>query len=199
MDLLACSTSTYEALAAALGLVNQVLTIRRNPMCWPVGIASVAIYVLVFRDAGLYSDMLLQFVYIALQVYGWIYWLRPPAGAKFVPIRRMSARGWSILAVVVLAGMLVLGTGMRQVPGASFPYIDAGTTMLSLSGQWLQARKVLESWLVFIAANLVYIGVYAAKSLCFTIALFSVLTVLAAFGYRGWYRAYRYERNAATA
>ena len=34
--------------------------------------------------------------------------------------------------------------------------------------QVLQARKVLESWLIFIAANLFFIAIYLTKGLCLT-------------------------------
>jgi nicotinamide mononucleotide transporter len=62
---------------------------------------------------------------------------------------------------------------------------------LSLVAQWLQARKVLEAWLIFIAGNLLFIGIYAAKGLYITIGLFVVLTVMAALGYLAWRTAYR--------
>ncbi|MBN3820619.1 nicotinamide mononucleotide transporter, partial [Paraburkholderia sp. Se-20369] len=51
------------------------LTAKRRMLCWPVGLASVALYGWIFFDAKLYSDMLLQGAFAVLQVYGWRRWL----------------------------------------------------------------------------------------------------------------------------
>lgn len=51
------------------------LTAKRRMLCWPVGLASVALYGWIFFDAKLYSDMLLQGAFAVLQVYGWQRWL----------------------------------------------------------------------------------------------------------------------------
>ncbi|MSQ19049.1 MAG: nicotinamide riboside transporter PnuC [Betaproteobacteria bacterium] len=184
-------THRIEAAATLLGLVNQWLTIRRNIYCWPVGIASVVLFAAVFLDARLYSDLLLQGVYVALQAYGWHAWLRGGPGSSPLPIRRLPAIDyWRVpLLIVVVAAML--GSLMRLATDASLPYVDASATTLSLVAQWLQARKVLEAWIIFIAGNLLFIGIYAAKGLYITIGLFVVLTVMAALGYRSWQTAYR--------
>ena len=65
-----------EAAGAALGLLNLWLTRQQNILCWPVGIACVLFYAFVFYEARLYSDTLLQLVYVALQAYGWGLWAR---------------------------------------------------------------------------------------------------------------------------
>ena len=51
------------------------LTAKRRMLCWPVGLASVALYGWIFFDAKLYSDMLLQGAFAVLQVYGWRRWI----------------------------------------------------------------------------------------------------------------------------
>jgi nicotinamide mononucleotide transporter len=69
---------------------------------------------------------------------------------------------------------------------ADLPYVDAVPAALSMAASWLQARKVLQSWLLFIVANLLFIGIYAVKGLHVTIALYLVSTALAVHGYLAW-------------
>ncbi|MDP0995797.1 nicotinamide mononucleotide transporter family protein, partial [Klebsiella pneumoniae] len=47
------------------------LTAQRVRWCWPVSVVAVLLYAWIFFDVKLYSDMLLQLVFAALQGYGW--------------------------------------------------------------------------------------------------------------------------------
>ena len=175
-----------------LGLANQWLTVRQNILCWPIGIASVVLYVFVFYDAKLYSDVLLQGIYVCLQLYGWRNWLRLRSGDSAVlsrrrlPVTQLGAQGWIIVTAILISGTTLLGSVMARYTDAAMPVPDALATTLSLTAQWLQARKVLESWLVFIVANGLFIAIYWTKGLYVTIGLFTVLTVLAVVGFLQW-------------
>ena len=50
--------------------------------------------------------------------------------------------------------------------------------------------KILENWIVWIAANLVYIPLMFARGLPFTAIQYTVFTVLAVQGYRSWKRSW---------
>lgn len=63
--------SWIEFTASGFGLACVWLTVRRHIACWPTGLVMVALYIVVFHQARLYSDMLLQMVYVVLQLYGW--------------------------------------------------------------------------------------------------------------------------------
>jgi hypothetical protein len=45
-----------EAVALALGIAC-VLNVRQNMWCWPTGLVQVVLYIEIFYDARLYSDM----------------------------------------------------------------------------------------------------------------------------------------------
>lgn len=157
----------------------------------------MALYGFVFFDARLYSDLLLQSCYIALQSYGWWHWSRVRghgtgaiAPRRLLHVSRLAAWGWLGVASAVLVLTGALGGAMARWTDASFPYWDASATALSLVAQSLQALKVLESWIVFITANAIFIALYAAKGLYATIVLFAVLTAMAVLGYFRWREAY---------
>src|ERR671912_542607 len=65
-----------EIAAALLGVINVLLVVRRSIWNYPFGIAMVALYFLVFWDAKLYSDALLQIFFVLIQLYGWRAWTR---------------------------------------------------------------------------------------------------------------------------
>jgi nicotinamide mononucleotide transporter len=177
-----------EAAGSALGLLNLWLLRRQSMLCWPVGSACVLCFAVVFFEARLYSDAMLQGIYVALQAWGWWLWARGGVVGQTSQwrIARLSWRGWVSALAATAAGAAALGTTMAHFTRADLPYLDATATAISLAAQVLQARKVLESWLVFIAGNLLFIGIYLAKSLHLTAMLFVVSTVLAVSGYLVW-------------
>jgi len=60
--------------------------------------------------------------------------------------------------------------------------------VLSLIAQWLMARKILESWVFWIAVDALAIGLYAVKGLYPTTALYTVFLALAITGFFQWKR-----------
>jgi nicotinamide mononucleotide transporter len=180
-----------EIAGTVLGLLNLWLTIRQNIWCWPVGIACVVCFAAVFFQVRLYSDLLLQFVYVLVQLYGWWFWVEH--GHKGVrstyKVSVLSRTQLMFYSIAIAACALGLGRLMANFTNAELPYLDALPTAISMAAAWMQARKVLQSWLFFILGNILFIGVYASKGLYVTIALYVVSTILAAFGYANWLRS----------
>ncbi len=85
--------SPLELFAASLGAIAVYLTVRQNPWCWPIGLVMVALYAWIFFEVKLYSDMLLQMVYAALQLYGWWQWTRGGQDHDGRSVSRLNAAG----------------------------------------------------------------------------------------------------------
>jgi len=177
-----------EKIAVAAGLANVYLTVRQNIWCWPVGVVMVSLYIYIFFQAKLYSDAGLNVFFLVMQFYGWYEWTRGPVehARSLRPVTRLSRRGGIVTIAGVLAGTVVLGTGMHQHTDAALPYPDAFTTMLSVFAQFLMTRKILENWTLWMIADVIYIGVYLIKSLYWTAGLYVVFLVLCLQGYREW-------------
>ncbi len=189
----------FEITAACFGLLCVWLVIRQNIWCWPTGLVMVTLYIVIFYQARLYSDMGLQVVYIVLQVYGWWYWLRGGREAQPPPVTRLSRGGWLLWPAVALAGTAILGFTMHRYTDADLPYPDAATTVLSLIAQYLMARKILESWLAWIIVDVLAIGIYLAKELYPTAVLYAVFLVLATLGLIAWTRSIQARSATAAA
>lgn len=181
--------NVLEAVAVAFGLACVVLTIRQNVWCWPAGLVQVALYIVIFYEVKLYSDLLLHVVYVGLQLYGWYHWLHGGREGAALPVTRLPRRArtaWTLAALVATAGW---GHLMATYTDAALPYPDAFTTVFSLVAQWLMARKRLESWWFWIAVDIVAIGVYTTRGLALTAGLYAVFLVLAIGGLVAWRRA----------
>ncbi len=190
--------SPLEILGTVLGIAGVWLMIRQNVWGWPVGLVQVALYAVVFFQAKLYSDTLLQVVFFAIQAYGWYHWLRGAGraatdlgrgDAPVLPVTRMSARAVFCWVASGAVGTAIWGELMRRETDAALPHWDAFILVFSLLAQWLQARKRLECWAGWMIVNIVAIGVYWAKDLRLTSGLYAIFFALAVAGHIAWKRS----------
>lgn len=186
-----------EAIAVLAGLLSVWLLLRQSILCWPAGLLQVCLYLFIFHEARLYSGVVLQAIYVATHLYGWLHWWRAQAdGLPVSRLRRGEGLAWLLLT---LAGSAAWGAGMSRVAAAA-PYPDAFIAVCSLAAQWLMVRKKLENWLFWIAVDLVAIALYWQQGLHLTTLLYLVFLLLSCAGFRSWRRellaregAYRQE------
>ena len=178
-----------ELVAVVLTLAAVYLTTRQNIWCWPLGMASVTLYALVFHQARLYADMGLQGLYFALAVYGWWAWRHGGEDHAELEVSLTSSRARVVLAAIgVLAG-ITLGQILNRFTDASLPFMDSILTSFSIIAQWMQTRKRLEAWLVWLAVDVFYVGLFLYKGLYPTAGLYAIFLYLAVLGFVEWRRS----------
>jgi nicotinamide mononucleotide transporter len=187
-----------ESIAALFGVVSVYLSVRQNIWSWPTAIVNVGLYTLVFHGSRLYADMGLQVVYIVISFYGWYQWLYGGKNRTELEVSRTRRRLGILLVGIGAASALVLGTALHRTTNAALPYLDSATTSASLVAQWMMTKKLLENWVVWVAVDVVYIGMFIYKSLYVTALLYLVFLVLSVMGYRQW-KATLHEPVLATA
>src|SRR3954466_4056015 len=189
--------SPLEIAAVVFGLLSVIFTIRQSIWCWPTGLVNVILYVLIFYGAALYSDVVLQVIYVPLQLYGWYHWLRGNRKGPDLPITRLPAFAACIWTTVAANLIAIDGYIMHRYFNAALPWWDAAIAVLSLIAQYLLARKVLDNWLIWIAVDILALGVYTAKGLYLTTGLYGIYLILATLGLIAWIRSFHKQKNRA--
>ena len=64
--------------------------------------------------------------------------------------------------------------------------MDSALTTFSIAAQWMQTRKLLEAWLVWITVDVFYVGMFLYKGLYPTAGLYTVFLYLAVRGFIQW-------------
>jgi nicotinamide mononucleotide transporter len=186
-----------EIIGTVLGIVGVALMIRQNVWGWPVGLVQVTVSAWLFFEAKLYSDVLLQACFFAIQAYGWLHWVRP-GGPKVgpmdghvpLPVTRLRAASMGIWVLIGVLLTAAWGELMRRATDASLPHWDAFILVFSLIAQWWQAQKRLECWAGWMLVNVVAVGVYWAKDLQLYAGLYAVFFVMAVGGHVKWRRSW---------
>jgi nicotinamide mononucleotide transporter len=189
--------SLLEAISFVTGAICVWLTVRESAWNFPLGLINVATFAFVFLRTGLLADAGLQVVYIILTLVGWYMWLW--GGKQFTALRvsRVGLLEFSIVLASCLSITAILWKVVTFAGGVS-PFFDAITTALSLCAQWLLNRKRLENWFFWMAADLIYIPLYAYKHLYLTSILYATFLLMCLMGIWQWQTTWRAQREGAT-
>jgi nicotinamide mononucleotide transporter len=170
------------------GAICVWLVVRQNIWNFPLGLLNVAAYAWIFYEYRLYADAGLQVIYFALNLAGWYLWLFGGKDRTALKVSRISVREIVLTALGIAASTLALRWVLIKV-GGSAPFWDALTASISLAAQWLQSRKKLECWHLWILADLIYVPLYVTRDLNLTALLYAVFLGLATMGLLAWRKA----------
>lgn len=178
--------SPLETTAAILGFLCVYLAARQSILNFPVAIAATALYIFIFFEAKLYSDMILQFFFIGFQVYGWYHWLHGRKDSEELPVTKNPMSENLVWFLIGTFGSVFVGFIMISYTDASFPFLDSIILVFSLIAQWMLSVKKIENWILWIAIDALAIGIYYAKELHPTSILYALYLILAVIGYFQW-------------
>jgi nicotinamide mononucleotide transporter len=124
-----------------------------------------------------------------MQFYGWWRWLRGgPQQHNDLPVTTLRLLPCLFLIGINVPMTLALGYGMG-LAGAQLSYADALATSMSIIAQFLMARKQIESWIFWIAVNLLYVAyILPSQKLYATCGLYAILLAMAVMGLIQWFK-----------
>ena len=178
------------------GAISVWLAVRQDPWNWPMGVANAVCFLVLFWEARLYGDMALQVLFIAICLLGWYRWLFGGPEHSRLRVTHITTREAIVYTFLGISATAVFTPYLRSVGDAS-PLLDALTTVLSVEAQYLMTRKVIEHWWVWMAADILYIYLYASRHLYLTSVLYVVFFAMCVVGWRDWQRDIAAQEAAA--
>lgn len=189
-----------EAIGTFFSLLCVALVVKENLWCWPTGILGVSFLGWAFFTYGLYSTALLHLVYfLPIQFHGWWAWLQGENDTR--PVSWLKPR---VAAGIVLLGILLPALGWSLVIGdistflgqaaPIFPLWDALILWMSISAQLLMNFKKVESWILWIAIDIIAIPLYALSGMWMVSVLYGIFLVLATKGLLDWIKSEKGSR-----
>lgn len=180
------SNNWIEFIATITGILGVWLTTRQNILCWPIGIISVTLSMIVFFQSKLYYDTVLQVFYFILGVYGWHNWYYKKDSNNKLKVTTLKKTQLFYYILIAIVLVLIFGYLSQTYTDSSLPYWDAFTTTGGIIATVWMARKVIDNWLAWILINTANVGIYFYKDLYFFTFLYFVYIVLALVGYLSW-------------
>ncbi len=186
-----------ELIAVLNSLACTCLYAKQKSTGWPLGYLSLILYGYLFFKAGLYANMTLQFIFIALQSYGW--WQRSVDKSKenVLEITHLTPKLAIKLITLVIIFTILISSILKTNSHAALVTLDAFLMVSCLTNQWLLAQKILENWLIWLVIDTGYIILFAEKHLYLSAMLYTVYLVIAMYAYVTWKHQYDGEARIA--
>ncbi|WP_291127917.1 nicotinamide riboside transporter PnuC [Flavobacterium sp. UBA7682] len=179
-----------ELVAIFFGLVSVWFAKKDNIWVFPTGIINTAIYVYLLFKWSLLGDMMINFYYVVMSVYGWYHWTRKKDDVVEFPISRMNTaeKKWSVVIfTLTIAFVVVVYTFFDKFTHWT-TYVDTFVTGIFFVGMWLMAKRKIENWILWIIGDIISIPMYFAKGYSFTSIQYLIFTIIAIYGYLEWKR-----------
>ena len=177
-----------EAIAFVFGIASVVYSKKENILVYPVGLVATVITAYLLYKAQYFGDMMMNFYYSVMSIYGWWNWSRKKDNKKVIPISRTTFLE-KIIGVLLVIITMVITYEVYEYFGYQIKpenYIDIFTSGIFFTGMWYMAKKKIENWILWIFADLITVPLYAYRGLGMLSLQYLIFTILAVQGYLAW-------------
>jgi nicotinamide mononucleotide transporter len=188
-----------EAFAFVFGIMSVWYAKKENILVYPTGLICTVITVYLLYISEYFGDMMMNFYYSVMSIYGWWNWSRKKENKVLVPISRTTTKEKQIGVLLFILTMIVTYFVYKgfdytlQIPN----YIDIVTSGIFFTAMWYMANKKLENWTLWIIADIVTIPLYAYRGLGMLSLQYLIFTILAIQGYIAWKKNLDNNRQTA--
>jgi nicotinamide mononucleotide transporter len=172
--------SALELSAVITSFTAVLLGARGVRMTWPWYLISASLYAIFFYQVDLIASALLQFVFIAAAIWGWLGWKK----SGVLP-RYMNNKERAIWLSALVASWLITAPALENI-GAAATLPDSFLLVSSTLAQAVMVLQRNETWIAWIVIDIFGTYHYANQGYWFTALLYGVFTVIAFIGLKRW-------------
>lgn len=175
LELISVLTSLLAVYLGALGV----------RITWPWWLLSSALYAIFFYKVNLYASAILQFVFIAAALWGWLGW--KPSGVEPRYMRNSERALWF---VAMMGSWIALAPALKDI-GAAATWPDSFLLVSSTVAQIVMVLQRNETWILWFVIDGFGTWHYCHQGYWFTGILYGVFTIIAVFGWMRWLKITR--------
>lgn len=169
------------------------LIIYRLRIAWIFGIlgSAISIYLFLLPSVRLYSEAILYSYYVIIGIYAWVTWGKVSDTKNTILLERRSYQYHIKIILIGITLTICLGFLFSTYSNANNPYMDSFSTIFSFIATYLQAKKILSSWVYWIILNLFSIYLYLLRGLdIYSIQMF-IYFIGSIWGFYNWKKIYK--------
>jgi len=187
-------TTWVEWFGVFFSVIQVLLAQRNNINNYLFGIAGIVLAMYVKFHAKLYAEFALDFYYLIMSVYGWIFWKYGKQQSE-TPISFASKNEWLKAVIIVGVAFTLFFVFLTGFTDSDVPFLDSIVTAFAWAGMWLMAKRKIENWIFLNISNFIAVPLLIHKELYLFAGLTAFLFIVAIFGYRNWYRLIKNQQN----
>lgn len=187
-------TTWVEWFGVFFSVIQVLLAQRNNINNYLFGIAGIVLAMYVKFHAKLYAEFALDFYYLIMSVYGWIFWKYGKQQSE-TPISFSTKNEWLKAVIIVGVAFTLFFVFLTGFTDSDVPFLDSIVTAFAWAGMWLMAKRKIENWIFLNISNFIAVPLLIHKELYLFAGLTAFLFIVAIFGYRNWYRLIKTQQN----
>lgn len=186
--------SLLEAFGVVFFAWSVWLLAENNALGWWVSLIGVALYIVIFYQARLYGEILIQAFFFVTGIQGIYLWLKGGEGSSEKPISKVSQRVVFISVIAAIVCFFILRLVLIKLNGAA-PIWDAATTVIAFVAQIYLINRWIENWYLWIVVDIIYLPLYLSRGLYFTSVMYAFLLILSIQGLLNFKRLYHSQAD----
>ncbi len=184
-----------EILTFFFGVWSVFLAKKQSIHTFQVGLLATSITVYLLFLAGYYGDMVINFYYSIMSIFGWYKWRKGSFCETELAISRTNFRqkilGFVLFLITMLVVILVYKFFDFKI--ATENYFDIFTSGIFFTAMWFMALKKIENWTLWILGNAIVVPLYAFKGLYILAIEYIIFTILAILAYFEWKKILKHQ------
>lgn len=183
-----------QAIGTLFGVAQVVLARQNKVNNYLFGIVGILISIYVRYRSRLYGDILLDLYYLAMSIYGWVYW-KYGKHQEQTPITYADSRDHTKAVGIVIGCFGLMAYWLNFHTNSDVPYWDAIVSAFAWAGMWLMARRKVENWVYLNISNTIAIPLLVYKELYIYAGLTVFLFIMGVSGFIKWRKIIKNERE----
>lgn len=181
--------SYIEFFGTVLNILSVRLVARNKIRTRPIGIIAVSLFMILFFQIQLYSDMIEQWYFIVTGCYGRRVWHKRKRTEEIERNLTFTNKKENLvytIAIILWTAIFAYGTSQLHIrfpkvfnQSASFPIIDAFTTVVSFAAMIMMAHKKITCRFLRITVDILAIRLYFTKGVYFIAIEYILFLILA--------------------
>tara|TARA_B100000405_G_C16617101_1_gene386338 strand:- start:2 stop:631 length:630 start_codon:yes stop_codon:yes gene_type:complete len=177
-----------ELFAVTMNILSVIYAKRNSILVYPTGLIGTGIFVYILYNFSLLGDMIINFYFVLMSIYGWYYWAQKKDGQTLNNVSRTSIKEYYFILILGITSLLsiYLIYNFYDKWNSWTAYVDTITTAIFFVAMYLMARRKVESWIFWIIGDLITIPLYFYKGLTISSIQYLIFLILAILGYISW-------------
>ena len=184
----------FEVAASTANYAATYLSIKQRRAFYLIGIGASLAYAVVYGSAGLLASAVLSAYLTLTLLYGFFRWGKDKTTR---PVHNLEAR-WILVYISVTAFIWAGAFALVHLFGGNFAPWDAALLALTILAQLMLDQKVIQTWIVWTAVNVIGVVLYYQSGLYFAAVQQLVFGIANLWGFLAWRKTMKNDEPVNT-
>tara|TARA_Y100000994_G_scaffold82775_1_gene68097 strand:+ start:164 stop:742 length:579 start_codon:yes stop_codon:yes gene_type:complete len=175
----------YQFLGVVFSIIYVIFSIKQNVLCWLALFIASLLNMAAYNLINLPLQVSMQLFFIGTAFYGWYKWTYAKNN-KALRVSKWTKKQhifWILTGFIIT---LLLSVILQHFDISSYPFLDSLMFTFNLIPMYMTGKKIIESWIYFIAIDVISGVFYLNSGEYFFSFLFFCYIGFATYGFLTW-------------